>query len=233
MTPFNDPIYSTLPDALVNPQEVLMAIPCHDRRCDCGTINSALNVLPHLARNPFFIIGNSDICLTRNIIAHKFMEHSPYEWLVMVDSDIIFSVDDWMYLWEGSEEIVTAPYARKIMGEQPVKFGLGFTRVHRSAFEKIKNQLDPHQMELAQRFYQLGEQMANYYPIGVTMGADYHGEDRGFFLLSKLSGCSLRLEERTRLKHVGSFEYGYPDQCQDRGIPITGAKTFAAEDGAN
>jgi hypothetical protein len=235
VNPFNDPIFDDLPPPPVDPRTVLIACPAHDRRCDCSTINSMLNVLPHIARNPFFLTGSSDICLARNMIAHKFVQHSPYNWIVWVDSDIIFSPSDWMKLWEGPEDIVTAPYAKKVLGEMPTLYGLGFTRVHRSAYELIRDFVRPDGTELADRFYMESELIVNYHPVGVTGDSRYHGEDRGFFLLAALADIPHRLETRTHLRHVGPFEYGYPDQIADTAKPITGMASFVPENsgGAN
>ena len=236
MNPFNDPIYGELPDPPVDPRTVILCTPSHDRRCDTATINSCLNVLPHLARNPYYMIGMSDICLARNLMMHKVIEHSPYEWIVWVDSDIIFSVQDWMYLWDGDEELVTCPYAKKVLGLPATKYGLGFTRVHRSVFNKIKNLNDRDGAPVAGEFFMFGEMITSYHPSGIAEGARYHGEDRGFFLLASLANVSHRLENRTRLKHVGPFEFGYPDQIADAGKMITEEAAFKSEtddDGAN
>ena len=225
MNPFNDPIYGELPPPPVDPSGVIICTPSHDRRCDTGTINSCLNVLPHLGRNPYYFVGSSDPCLARNMIAHKIVEHSHFEWLVWVDSDIIFSVDDWMKLWEGTEDLVTSPYAKKFLGMEATKYGLGFTRVHRSVFDRIKNLQNDDGSEMAQRFYMIGEMFVNYHPVGVTGDSRYHGEDRGFFLLASLANVAHRLEDRTRLRHVGPFEFGYPDQIADSAkvdIPLHG-----------
>jgi hypothetical protein len=229
MNPFNDPIYNELPPPPVDPRGVIICTPSHDRRCDTGTVNSCLNVLPHLARNPFYFIGSSDICLARNMIAHKIHKHSPFEWLVWVDSDIIFSVEDWMYLWEGDEDIVTCPYAKKILGLDAAKYGLGFTRVHRSVFDKLDNLLDGDEKEVVQRFYMIGEMFSNFHPVGVTGDSRYHGEDKGFFLLASIANVAHRFEDRTRLKHVGPFEFGYPDQIADSGKAVTNESAFAGE----
>jgi hypothetical protein len=156
----------------------------------------------------------SDISLARNEIVHVFLQ-TGMQWLMWVDSDIVFQVDDWNLLWEGDEDIVTAEYARKIPGLKPAAYGLGFTRVHRSVFVAIEDLHNEDTVtETAQRYYMGGAMKVNFHPCGASGDNRWLGEDRGFFTLAAMAGCTHRLETRTRLKHVGHIEFGYPNQME-------------------
>lgn len=193
-------------------ETVLICTPTFDRRIDIGYMTGLFQVLDYFDR-PKMLAQNSDIGDARNFLAHDFVENCPqYDWLVWIDSDIIFTREDWELLFEGDEDIVCAQYSRKILGLPPVSFGLGFTRVHRSVYEKIKDLMREDGTENAQRYYSDGAMRVNYHPTGATGDHRYVREDRGFFLLATMTDAKCREETRTRLRHVGSFEYHYPDQ---------------------
>jgi hypothetical protein len=194
--------------------KIFFGLPTIDRRID---VDCAIAVFKTIAREggqSYFHMGISDIALARNIIVNQFLK-SDCDWLMMIDSDIIFSEDDWQLLWEGDESIVTAPYARKIPGKEPASFGLGFTRVHRNVFNAIDELKNRDGAEYAGRFYMDGQTYVNYFPVGPTGDSRWLGEDRGFFTLCMMAELNYRLETRCRLRHVGYFIYGYPQQNND------------------
>jgi hypothetical protein len=191
---------------------IFFGVPCHDHRIDVDCMLSIYRKVSELpGSHTYFHKGISDVALARNIVAHRFMK-SDCEWWMFVDSDIYFTDLDWQFLWEGDEDIVTAPYARKIPGVAPCEFGLGFTRVHRRVFEAIERLETDNGSEMAQRFYLDGEIHTHFFPNGVSGDSRWHGEDRGFFILCALTGTPYRIEKRCRLGHGGRFVYGYPNQ---------------------
>lgn len=207
-------------------EKILVAIPVHNHLIDAGCVNGLLGCAPFYAQ-PFIYAGNSSIALARNIIVHYFVEKMPlYDWLMWIDADTRFTPMDWQLLWEGDEELVTAEYARKILGMPPVQFGLGFTRVHRSVFERIKLLNTEEGEERVNRFYHDGEKLVDYHPNGALQGGRWIGEDQGFFMWAGLAEAKLRVETRTKLLHAGTFAFAYPEQ-----IPGW-AKQVDSEDGA-
>jgi len=199
---------------MIDREKIIVIVPTLDGRPCIETMVSLVHTEPFY-HTCISLAGISNISLARNKIAHRFLALSQYEWLMMVDSDMVFSVDDWHLLWEGDEDIVTAEYSKKILGEPPAQFGLGFTRVHRSVFEKIDALNTENGVEFAQRFYLEGEMYVNYFPNMASSESRWVSEDHGFFVLASLSDVRPRVEKRTKLRHVGKLEYGYPDQ-----IPI-------------
>jgi len=196
---------------MIHPSKIFFGIPSADRRIDVDCAISTFKKFYEYGGNIYIHSGVSDLPLARNHVVKRFLK-STCDWLMMIDSDIIFGDEDWEYLWEGDEDIVTASYARKIPGAKPCDYGLGFTRVHRRVFAAINELRNENGTEMASRFYMEGETWTNFFPCGVTGDSRWLGEDRGFFTLCQLSGSSHRLEQRTRLQHVGSFIYGYPNQ---------------------
>jgi hypothetical protein len=195
--------------------KVLVCIPTLDRRIDVGLLGGLLQCL-HLFHHPYIWGGMSDIALARNHIAHKFVEHdTEFDWMMCIDSDIEFDISDWELLWEGDEDIVTAVYSKKVIGEPPAQFGLGFTRIHRSVFEKMKELKNPDGTEMVPRFYDKGQIHLGYYTTGPNSDARWVGEDKSFFFRASLTDATYRLETRTRLRHIGYFAYHYPEQIPD------------------
>lgn len=193
-------------------EKILVAMPVYNSMIDAGCVNGLLACAPYYER-PLIFAGMSSIALARNEIAHIFVEKlTQYEWIMWIDSDTRFTPDDWNLLWEGDELIVCAEYARKVIGMPPVQFGMGFTRVHRSVYEKIKLLTMDNGEERVHRFYHKGEMMVDYHPNGATAEGRWIGEDQGFFMWAAATDVKPRLETRTRLGHVGPFAYGYPDQ---------------------
>jgi len=213
-------------------EKVFVAIPCYDSKLDVACVSGLMQCMPYYAR-PFFWCGMSNIALARNEIAHIFMEtFTDYDWLMMIDADTGFTVDDWKLLWEGDEQIVIAEYARKIIGEAPVKFGLGFTRVHRCVFEKLRALTNDDGKEKLTRFYHKGQVMVDYFPNGAMLSGRWIGEDQGFFMWAAYTDAAVRLETRTKLKHVGRFEFCYPDQVPGYKI-MTAAPSHDVENAEN
>jgi hypothetical protein len=197
---------------IYDPNKVLVCIPSIDRRLDVGLIGGLMQC-QHLFHHPYFYVGMSDIALARNHIAHKFVEHEPnFDWLMQIDSDIEFDLSDWEKLWEGDEDIATAEYSKKVIGEPPAQFGLGFTRVHRSVFEKLKALENEDGTELVPRFYHKSEIMTGYYTAGPNTEARWVGEDKSFFFRASLTNATYRIEKRTHLRHIGQFAFHYPQQ---------------------
>lgn len=199
--------------------KIFYGIPTHDRRVDVDCMLSIMRSVQQFGGQTYFHMGISEPHLARNLVTHKFLK-SDCDWFQLIDSDIIFSAQDWDYLWEGDETIVTAPYARKIPGKSPAMFGLGFTRVHRSAFHAMDELTKEDGSPFVEQFYMDGEMMSHYYPGGVTGDSRWLGEDRGFFTLCAMAKIPYRMETRCQLQHVGSFLYGYPHQ--DNGCEFWG-----------
>jgi hypothetical protein len=208
------------------PEKIFFGIPSGDRRMDIDCLRACYMMLHNYGGN-IYMHASSDVALARNQIARRFM-NSDCTWFMMIDSDIIFTEQDWDFLWEGAEDIVIGPYARKIPGKQPTDFGLGFTRVHRRVFEAIESLQRDDGSELAGRFYLDGEMHVSYFQNGPSGDSMWLGEDKWFLTLCAMTGIPYRTERRCQLQHVGYFMYGYPNQ--DSGAKFWTPATISLED---
>jgi hypothetical protein len=193
---------------------ILMALPVMNRLMDVKCVMGQMSVLAAAGGEvmPFYLAGNSNISDARNQIAHHFMEHTNCEHLFCVDADIGFTLQDYHYLMEGTEDIVIAPYSRKSFGELPVDFGFGFCRISRKAFATLRDWMTEDGQEALPRYRMKGEIAVHYFFTGAMPDMRWMGEDTGFFHWCALNNISMRQERRTTLLHIGAYEFPYPPQ---------------------
>lgn len=197
---------------------VAVAIPTYDGKLDSAILLGLLSCTQFYSHMPIIMAGNAYVQLARNDIAHRFVEKMPEcDWLMCIDADMRFTADDWRLLWQGDEQVVCAEYAYKYFDRtQPVRWGLGFTRIHRSVFEGIRALKTEDGQDLVRRYYREGEMHVDYHTQHVSSEGKFVGEDYGFFQwVSALPGIKARLETRTRLGHVGQYCFRYPDKTPD------------------
>jgi hypothetical protein len=197
----------------ISRDKILIAIPTHDARVDSAILLGLLACTQYFSRMPVIEAGNAYIQLARNSLAHYFLHRTSCEWLMWIDSDMRFTAHDWTLLWEGNEDVVCAEYSYKYFEMvPPVQWGLGFTRVHRSVFERIAAMKTEDGQDLVRRFYHKGEMMVDFHTQYVSQEGKFCGEDHGFFRWAHAVGASARIETRTRLGHVGSYCFHYPEK---------------------
>lgn len=113
-----------------------------------------------------------------------------------------------------ADAIVCAEYAYKDESLRAVRNGLGFTRIHRSVFETMRDM--KHEDGTPRLFSAMSQGVlcTDFFPTGAILsqiipGAEWTGEDHAFFMLAKLAGFTPRIETRTRLHHLGKKAYPY------------------------
>lgn len=222
-------------ERLVNPRSVLVCTPSIDGKVEAGFCGGMVQAAAAgLIGNVSYLVGCSDIGAARCKMAHNFLK-SEMEWLVFIDSDIQFSDQDLRLLLtveedpvidglvvpvgrtEAGEELaVTAEYSQKNEMRSPNRFGLGFARIHRSIFERLAALVTQDEgVEVMGRYYDGGEIMVDYFPMGVNNESRRQGEDTGFWQHVRYLGINPRIEQRTRLVHWGRYAYHYQ-------IPVIG-----------
>jgi hypothetical protein len=225
---------------VIDPKSVLIAIPAFDGRWESVTGAALFEVArAGMASNLAKLDGNSHIALARNMIAHSFLK-SPFEWLVFIDADIGFTVDDFAILMDYAKDapppldaeleeaatllslgekpklwetpaLVSCEYARKIDNAPPARLGLGFARIHRSVFASLDAlTLETGEARIDSFMYQ-GQHVSDYFLSGCVEHR-YMTEDTGFFSLCRLAGIHPRVEQRTNLVHVGKRVFPYYPQ---------------------
>jgi hypothetical protein len=198
------------------PATIIMT-PVMNALVDILYINSLLPTLQNqYADAQHFMAGNSNISHARNMMLNLFWNLPQFDRVVLIDADIAWSPQDWQYLMEGPEEVVVAEYAKKVQGTMPdgspwtpVKGGMGFVRVERSAFQKLVDATTEQGTDRIPRYYENGQLCYDFCYTGASGDGRFITEDRGFFMYCMLAGITVRNETRTRLKHVGRAVFDY------------------------
>jgi hypothetical protein len=218
---------------MIDPRTVMIATPSLDGRVEAGYAGGLSSCASeHLFGTNTFFIQNSHIGLVRDQIAHAFKRNKFFDWLVLIDADIAFSASDFKILMDypqnrstqaplieenppgttlldGKALIVCAEYARKVDTLEPATFGLGFTRIHRRVFEILDDATDSEKVPLCGSFTYKGDVIVEYFPSGTGANGGWFSEDHGFFHICRLAGIQPRIEQRTKLVHIGRKAYAY------------------------
>jgi len=212
-----------------DPRTICCAIPCKTSLLDVLCVRGLVNVIGtgRLANQPMFNHGGSNVGAVRNLIAYNFLTKTDCEWLVMIDDDIGFTLEDWDLLWEdhNGELAVCAEYLQKLDGEQrPAQYGLGFARVHRSVFERLVELNAEDGTPWVRQGYFAGVLLWDFFPQGVTSAGEYRQEDHGFWTLVRLAEVSVRYEKRTHLAHSGRSTWRYDEAALAASYEAQGAQ---------
>lgn len=242
--------------ARIDPRTVGVFIPTMDGKVIAELAGSLIASGPSFG-GVSFTSGVSHVQLARNVVAEKFLRSDFQWMVCIdadigfTPQDFRYLLEPWNQNHVGRDEpeptravvagrmpdgreveisadlVVTAEYAFKNDTCSPCKMGLGFTRIHRSVFERLSDlkherQECPHcRGELegsgAPRLYEAmfqGHLYRDYYPSGpfvsaLVPGGDWKGEDHGFFMLCMLAGIVPRIETRTNLAHLGTKAFFY------------------------
>lgn len=212
---------------MIDPKTVLILVPTIDGRVESGFSGGLASCAGSgMFGGIEFMEGCSEISLARNLLVHKFLQ-SEFEWCVFIDSDIRFGAEDFRLLMDYPQsredhnpdapmyEVVCAEYSRKVDTLDPARFGLGFTRIHRTAFLKLKAADDDEGTPRVGEFIHQGNLISHFFPSGPGFDNIWYGEDGGFFFLCHLVGVTIRIEQRTKLVHMGRRAFPY--------VGVTGA----------
>lgn len=204
----------------VDPRKICLAIPSKMAAPDILNTVGVNNLIGtgRLGNQPMYNFGGSNVAATRMAMAHQFLTKTTCDWLVLIDDDIGFHLEDWDLLWEdhNGELAVCAEYLQKIPGQLvPAKWGLGFARVHRSVFDRLTELNAPDGTPWVRQGYYAGQLMWDFFPQGINSAGEYRQEDHGFWTLVKLADIPTRYERRTRLAHSGRYTWIYDAAALD------------------
>ena len=209
---------------MIDPLSVLLCIPTYDGMLHVPCVGGLTACASaHLFADQTYVIGVPH-SLARNSLAHTFLKSSKkHEWLVFIDADIGFSERDFRMLMnyppydladypnaegttvtdDGYALIVNAEYAKKKPTYEACRFGLGFTRIHRSVFERLDALSHEHGAPIIEQYMDRGRLTSHYFIQGVIDAGNWRSEDTGFFLLCRMAGIVPRIEMSTQLYHYG------------------------------
>lgn len=198
----------------VDPRTICLAIPSKMSSLDVMCVKGICNVIGtgRLASQPMFLYGGSNVGAVRSMIAHQFLNKTTAEWLMMLDDDVGFGIEDWDYLFEdhGGELAVCGEYLQKIDGERRIAhFGCGFARVHRRVFELLTELTGDDGIPWVRQGIYAGVLMWDFFPQGINAAGEYRQEDHGFWQLVRATQVPIRVETRTRLHHSGRSTWTY------------------------
>lgn len=211
---------------MIDPAKVMIVTPTHDGNVCCGYA-SGIATCANLFAGIGFIAGNSDIGLVRAMQAHLFLQ-TQFDHLLSIDADIQFSRTDLELLYEGDEDIACAEYVKKDGTGDAARYGLGFVRIHRSVFDKLRaltidNTEHGKSAPMVGDFIHKGTVMADFFPSGPNFSGHWLGEDNGFFHLCEIAKIATRVEKRTRLVHWGRMSFVYqPQTLSPTELPVEG-----------
>ena len=177
--------------------------------------------------------NESHIDRARNKIANLFMR-SPYNWLMFIDSDIVFTAQDVARLWRhgmNGQKLVCGPYALKgivpqfavnvVEGTKATEHGLyecyhggtGFMLIHRSAFEAMEAGGMAEEYNLGSNDPNRAEHKTAraYFKSGVReykqAGKIWLSEDYMFCHEWRQLGGKVMVDRGIALEHIGSLKY--------------------------
>lgn len=152
----------------------------------------------------------------RNRAAANFLA-TDCDYMLFIDSDIVFTPLDIERLMESNEPIAAGIYFLKseevkpclqtLPGHQPfavggmlevARTGTGFLRIHRSVFEKLK--------EIAKPYTNHGRPEWDFFCSGVV-GNEWLSEDWYFCDMARAAGFKVMVDTRIQLGHEGSIVY--------------------------
>lgn len=157
----------------------------------------------------------------RNRAAAYFLRETQRDYILFIDSDIIFDQDHINHLMESDEPILAGIYCKKSKGIEPclntlpgqpaaqcggyleiARAGTGFLRIHRSVLEKMKDvgEDDPN---WARHYTNHGQDEWDFFPVGV-INKEYLSEDWFFCDKARALGFKVMLDTRIQVRHEGS-----------------------------
>lgn len=167
--------------------------------------------------------GNSSIALARNNMADAFLKGTKLDSIIWIDSDILFTREDFELLLEGPEPAVSAIYAKKDDSGEPAVHGMGFARTDRCVFDALRER------GLTQEAFipGWGRVITDYFINGAAINPQdpnglrtWIGEDTGFWSLVRTANIPYRIETRTDLGHVGRKVYKLDAKVRERINPF-------------
>lgn len=167
----------------------------------------------------------------RNRAASYFLRDTTRDYMLFIDTDIIFDKHHIDMLMESEEPILAGIYCKKSKGIDPclntlpghvetqcggyqeiARAGTGFLRIHRSVLEKMKD-CGQENTNWAHHYVNHGRDEWDFFPVGVV-NKEYLSEDWYFCDRARRLGFKIMLDTRIQLLHEGTAIYPIEETIQ-------------------
>lgn len=207
-------------------KDVMVGFPCYDGKAETDTMQTLMECL-YNSDSPVgaiqYLHGDSLVTRARNKIVKKFLD-SDMQFLMFIDSDILFDGKQIATLRKHDKFIVGGVYLKKKLPYAPVcnsqigkegeldivrEAGTGFLMIHREVFEDMKKRWPEHIYK-----NEGDEESGEYYDwfrVGVKDGR-YLSEDYYFCHLATKVGYNIYYDSATLVRHVGRAIYPFKDE---------------------
>jgi len=207
-------------------KDVMIGFPCYDGKAETDTMQTLMNCL-YDPNSPVgaiqYLHGDSLVTRARNKIVKNFLD-SKMQFLMFIDSDILFESKQIVSLRNRDRYIVGGAYLKKKLPYAPVcnskigeegdldivrEAGTGFLMIHREVFEDIKKRWPEHTYK-----NEGDEEVGEYYDwfrVGVYEGR-YLSEDYYFCRLATEVGYNVYYDSAVLVRHVGRAVYPFKDE---------------------
>jgi len=210
-------------------KDVLVGYPVYDGRPELASIQSLLlgqSRSDNCVGGIRYALGDSLVTRARNKIVQKFME-SEYQYLMFIDSDIQFKMEDINILRNHNKPLIGGVYLKKDIPYKPVansflhlqdglnvmkEIGTGFMMIHRSVFDDIRA-MEPELCYKADDDEDDGDYY-DYFRVGVVTEDDrtrYLSEDYYFCYLARKAGHTVYYDTTVFTRHIGKAVYPFND----------------------
>jgi hypothetical protein len=217
---------------------ILIALPCYGGMVSDKTAKGLFNLGKDLRTNGvdhglITLANESLVTKARSRIANFFINNTTYEYVMFIDADIGFESTDVLNLISHKKDIVCGAYPMKgiplrynyNITQPPVaedglvkidNIGFGFALIHRSVFDKIKQNYEELKYipALGNSSYPITEAEYNnsyHYFNELKKDMSFLPEDFSFFERAKSVGFTAWLDTSISLSHVGSYVF-----CEDK-----------------
>lgn len=208
-------------------KNVTVGYPCYDSRCEAQAMQVLMQCLMnpnHPVSNILMHNGDSLVTRARNKTAHDFLHNTKNEWLMFIDSDIIFQPSDIERLISHNKPLIGGIYFKKKIPYSPVanrkireenglfvmgEIGTGFMLIHRDVLEEIRERY-PERTYKNEGDEAVGE-YNDFFGVGVVNNR-YLSEDYYFCHLAKECGYEAYLDPSVVVRHVGRAVFPFDDE---------------------
>ena len=195
--------------------KLTIATPAYGGQLDSQYVHGLVSSFLAGAVNNWLVLSTESLVpRARNQLVGQFLELDS-DFLLFVDADIGFTVDDVKRAAGVNRGIVCGCYPKKVEGGGYVfndieeedgdlvavkEAGTGFMCIKRDVLEAVAADADPIVTDSGKHYWDL-------FPVGTDESKRYYSEDYGFCILARKAGYKIWVDRGIRLKHIGRKVY--------------------------